>query len=112
MTDRNEGCLTAFVGCAIAVISVAGCLWGALGAATEEHWGRMQAYLVLTFVGAIVGFFVFIVGIAKAISGETGQAGSPDRVEKRPAEENLCQNCGCRVADGSKTCRWCGDEKE
>jgi hypothetical protein len=105
MTDRNEGCLTAFVGCAIAVISVAGCLWGALGAATYEHWGGMQAYLVLTFVGAIVGFFVFIAGIVKAISGDIG---SPDSFYQRPLPEKLCPNCGCRVAAGFKTCKWCG----
>jgi hypothetical protein len=105
MMDRKVGWLVALVGCAIAVISVGGCLWGALGAATYEHWGEMQVCLGLAFDGGAIGLVVFIAGIAKAIPGHIG---SPDGPYQRPLPEKICPNCGCRVADGSKTCRWCG----
>jgi hypothetical protein len=102
---RNEGCSIALIGGAIAVLAVAAGLWGALGASTEEHWGQMQACLGLAFVGGVIGLAVFITGIAKAISGDIG---SPDSFYQRPLPEKLCPNCGCRVVDGSKTCKWCG----
>jgi hypothetical protein len=106
--DHKAGCSVALVGCAIAVISVTGGVWGALGAATYEHWGEMQACLGLALVGGMIGFIVSAVGIVMALSGGKEQDSSPDSLEKRPPEEHLCRNCGCRVADGSKTCEWCG----
>ncbi len=29
-----------------------------------------------------------------------------------PPGKHFCQSCGCREADGSKTCRWCGADQE
>ena len=56
---------------------------------------------VAALVGAIVGA---VVGVKIA---------SPKRSDKgRSLAGKLCWNCGCTLAGGSKTCKWCGAELE
>ncbi len=110
--NRKAGCSIALVGAAIAVITVGLGVWGWLGALTLEHYEDVGPSLGLAIVGGIIGLIVFIAGIAKVVSGEEEQNSSPDSLEKRPPEENLCRNCGCRLTDGSKTCKWCGEDQD
>jgi len=58
-------------------------------------------------IGALIGAFVGWVQ-GRNSSSRDQRSSSPDSLEKRPPERNLCPNCGCQSTQGSKTCEWCG----
>ena len=104
--DQKAGCFISLVGCAIAVIAVGLGAYSWCGALCMETYEEIPVILVGTAVGGILGLVLFIIGGVKAASG--GKEESPREKEARPRGQKVCQNCGCRVADGSKTCEWCG----
>ena len=91
----------ALVGVLIVVCSLIGGYLGAVGASLHEHWGELQACFGLAFLGGTVGIVVFCIGMGKTIPPH-----------EKPLSKHLCPGCGCREADGAKTCRWCGADQE
>jgi len=69
------------------------------GGGQTEGW--IQIGFLTASVGALLCFAAWVLLRSEAKS--TTQSGAGPREEQR-----LCSNCGCRVADGSKTCEWCG----
>ena len=69
----------------------------------------VKQYLLL-FFGLWVGLFGSVIGagIGIVIGEKADDSSSPDSLTKRPLEEKLCPNCGCRVGEGAETCEWCG----
>jgi hypothetical protein len=65
---------------------------------------------------AFVGFVMCLVALIATLS----DLFHPRRREhSKASEEDVCPpgnhlspSCGCREADGSKTCRWCGADQE
>jgi len=122
MADRNDGCLIASVGCAIAVIAVGLGAYSWYGALCMETYEEIPGILAGTSVGGILGLALFIIGGVKAGTDATRNAGNtPDcdgearhrssyGTQTRLPEERICMNCGCQIDDGSKTCKYCGTD--
>jgi hypothetical protein len=56
----------------------------------------------------VVGTPILVGGVVLLRSGKWNDDSSRGASEVGQSKNWICQNCGCRVADGSKTCKWCG----
>ena len=98
--SSEVGSKLAILGGAIAMFSVIGGLCGLAESIQHWHLENVQACLGLAFGGGTVG-------VIMVIFGKTGE-------EQNSPSDSLerCQRCGSQLADGSKTCKYCGaDEK-
>jgi uncharacterized membrane protein YeaQ/YmgE (transglycosylase-associated protein family) len=68
------------------------------------HTTSYKRALLGALIGSLIPFFGTVLGAAIA----SLQTDPPETAEGIPVGKHLCPNCGCRVADGSKNCRWCG----
>ena len=95
--NLKAGCSIAFVGCAVAVITVGVGVWGMVGASVDEHWGECWAYIGLASIGGTVGFIVCAVGVMEALAffRERLQNSSPDGMKR-------CQHCGSHLMGNPK----------
>ena len=74
----------------------------------HENYGEAEANLAVACLGGLTGIVLFITGIIMA----EREQGRPCVAEKpEPPSRSLCPDCGCQVADGSKTCPWCGADQ-
>jgi hypothetical protein len=108
--DQKAGCVISLIGCAITVIALGMGAYSWFGALCMETYEDIPGILVGTAVGGILGLVLFIIGGVKVGSG--GKEESLREKEARPRGQKLCPNCGCRVANGSKNCRWCGADQD
>lgn len=85
-----------------------------------ESWG--EEVVPMSFASFVWGSVALLIGTpfcvgagclaARSKPWQPQQPPSPDIIERIPPGKHLCPNCGCREADGSKTCRWCGADQE
>jgi hypothetical protein len=91
---------------------IGGTIGAAVGATMVQgattHTTSYKRALLGAFIGSLVPFVGTVIGATIA----SLQADPPESIERVPAGKHLCPNCGCREADGSKTCRWCGANQE
>ncbi len=83
---------------------------GVLGfvvSSSDPH--ELGMYAVVGFFLALVGSLLCLVALHATLRPEP--PGSPE-VEVCPPGRHLCPACGSRIADGSKTCRWCGAKQD
>ena len=74
-----------------------------IGAEDVVQYLRFFLGLPVSLLGGVIG-----AGIGIAIGARTDDSSPHDSLEKRPPEDKLCPNCGCRTRPGFNTCKWCG----
>ena len=108
------GCLAGFVGGLLLVAAIPvsallimiGVAWGDY--ANDEVYSGAVGYGVL--IGSLGAALCYVSWRLLRRPGKQ-ELRSPTGSTGGLSMENQCPNCGCHVADGSETCRWCGQER-
>jgi hypothetical protein len=84
---------------------------GIVASNSDPH--ELGLYGLVGFFLALFGSLLCFVALYATLSGWFHpEPPRPPEDEVCPPGKHLCPHCGCRVADGSKTCRWCGADQD